>query len=131
MVIRPGAETTEVETAFFPLTRATALRMSGQASATAKPQNAGSREPHNDSAGQAASVAREGQTMKQFLQQAGVDFETVAGASLAYDGSALIVTQTTRNLERIRNILVRYREVQHLKPDCIICRDTATRQGGP
>ena len=37
------------------------------------------------------------------------------GSSLAYDGSAMIVTQTTRNLERIRNILNRYNDVRQVE----------------
>ncbi|MCC5024659.1 MAG: hypothetical protein J6386_18520 [Candidatus Synoicihabitans palmerolidicus] len=53
--------------------------------------------------------------LRQFLQQAGVDFEGISGASLAYDGSAMIVTQTSRNMERIRNILNRYNEVRQVE----------------
>ncbi|MCW5547867.1 MAG: type II secretory pathway, component PulD, partial [Opitutaceae bacterium] len=50
-----------------------------------------------------------------FLQQAGVNFEAVAGSSLAYDGSAIIVTQSARNLERIRNILNRYNDIRQVE----------------
>jgi general secretion pathway protein D len=53
-------------------------------------------------------------SMKSFLQQAGVSF-TVEGSSLAYDGSAIIVTQTARNVERIRNILSRYNDVRQVE----------------
>ena len=44
-----------------------------------------------------------------------MDFEGVAGSTLAFDGSQLIATQTTRNLERIRNILARYRDVRQVE----------------
>ena len=40
---------------------------------------------------------------------------TVPGSSLAYDGSAIIVTQTPRNIERIRNILSRYNDVRQVE----------------
>jgi len=53
--------------------------------------------------------------MRAFLQQAGVNFEAVPGSSLAYDGSAIIVTQTARNVERIRNILSRYNDVRQVE----------------
>jgi general secretion pathway protein D len=52
--------------------------------------------------------------MQRFLQQAGVSF-TVEGSALAYDGSAIIVTQTARNNERIRNILARYNDVRQVE----------------
>ena len=52
--------------------------------------------------------------MKGFLQSAGVAF-TAEGTSLAYDGSAIIVTQTARNMERIRNILARYNDVRQVE----------------
>ena len=56
----------------------------------------------------------EAASMRGFLQQAGVSF-TVEGSSLAYDGSAIIVTQTARNNERIRNILARYNDVRQVE----------------
>lgn len=57
----------------------------------------------------------EAEALKQFLQQAGVDFLQQPGSNLAYDGSAMIVTQTTRNIERIRNILNRYNDVRQVE----------------
>jgi general secretion pathway protein D len=116
VIIRPGPETTVVDTAFFPITRATALRMTGiRATSPAGGKNAHTAaDPHGDN-NAATSEAREGLAIRSFLQQAGVNFDTVSGASLAYDGSALIVTQTARNLERIRNILVRYNDVRQVE----------------
>ena len=102
VIVRPGGETSTLETAFFPVTRATVLRMTGigggKPDATADPR---------------ASVGEAG-SMRGFLQQAGVSF-TVEGSSLAYDGSAIIVTQTARNIERIRNILQRYNDVRQVE----------------
>jgi general secretion pathway protein D len=53
--------------------------------------------------------------LRAFLQSAGVVFDGTPGASLAYDGSAMIVTQTPRNIERIRNILNRYTDVRQVE----------------
>ncbi len=116
VVVRPGGETSTLETVFFPVTRATVLRMSGLgtsgASATA------SRDPYSSggagAGGEPAVTGGEAASMRGFLQQAGVSF-TVEGSSLAYDGSAIIVTQTSRNNERIRNILARYNDVRQVE----------------
>jgi general secretion pathway protein D len=111
VVVRPGGETTTLETQFFPVTRATVLRMTGitsAASATA------SREGGAAGEAEGAAPGGEAAAMKAFLQQAGVSF-TVEGSSLAYDGSAILVTQTARNNERIRNILARYNDVRQVE----------------
>jgi general secretion pathway protein D len=116
VVVRPGGETSTLETQFFPVTRATVLRMtgiSGGASASA------TRDPFAPAAEGAAGpesavTGGEAASMKAFLQQAGVSF-SVEGSSLAYDGSAIIVTQTARNNERIRNILARYNDVRQVE----------------
>lgn len=110
VIIRPGGETTTLETQFFAVTRATVLRMTGMSSssgATATSDQAAGTGAATVSGGEAAS-------MRAFLQQAGVSF-TVEGSSLAYDGSAIIVTQTPRNIERIRNILARYNDVRQVE----------------
>lgn len=104
VVVRPGGETSNLETAFFPITRATVLRMTG-IGGTGKTETP--TEGVTVTGGEAGS-------MKSFLQQAGVSF-TVEGSSLAYDGSAIIVTQTARNVERIRNILSRYNDVRQVE----------------
>jgi general secretion pathway protein D len=44
-----------------------------------------------------------------------VNFDGTTGSSLAYDGSSIIVTQTARNLERIRNILNRYNDIRKVE----------------
>lgn len=66
-------------------------------------------------AGLAQGGVDEAAALQSFLQQAGVDFLGTAGGSLAYDGSSMIVTQSKRNLERIRNILNRYDEVRQVE----------------
>ena len=116
VVIRPGGETSTLDTEFFPVTRSTVIRMTGVRSATATPPPV--EDPFAASAapsGLMGAANSEAQALQMFLQQAGVNFDTTPGASLAYDGSAMIVTQTTRNLERIRNILNRYNDVRQVE----------------
>lgn len=114
VVVRPGGEVATLDTGFFPVTRATVLRMigvsgGGAASGRGDPfSSAGAGNDHG------ASPA-EGPAVRAFLQQAGVNFDGVPGSSLAYDGSALIITQTPRNLERARGILTRYNDVRQVE----------------
>jgi len=114
VIVRPGGETSTLDTAFFPVTRATVLRMTGIAGSSSSSSKS---DPFSSggAAGESATSGGEAASMKAFLQQAGVNFEAVAGASLAYDGSAIIVTQTARNVERIRNILARYNDVRQVE----------------
>lgn len=96
VVIRPGVA---LATRFFPLSR-TALRriaaLGGNAPATTAPTT-----PEAETA-----------AVRAFLQQAGVAFE--AGSTVAYDGAALVITQTPANLERIAGVLVHYKEVRQV-----------------
>jgi general secretion pathway protein D len=118
VVIRPGGEMSALDTEFFPVTRSTVIRMTGLGSVTkASPQV-----PEDPFAPPATSPSpslfaggSEGHALRMFLQQAGVNFDGTPGSSLAYDGSAMIVTQTTRNIERIRNILNRYNDVRQVE----------------
>lgn len=112
VVIRPGGELTSLDTQFFPVSRSTVLRMTGRGS-----QGSGSDPQAGGAAGGAAAqtIESEGKLIQNFLQLAGVSFEGVDGSTLAFDGSQLIVTQTGRNLERIRNILARYSEVRQVE----------------
>jgi general secretion pathway protein D len=107
-----------VDTAFFPVTRATASRITGLSGVSTSLGGEGdsrSRDPRLEPKTGSSNGTREGQAIRTFLQQAGVNFDAVKDSSLAYDGSALIVTQTARNLERIRNILIRYSDVRQVE----------------
>lgn len=118
VIVRPGGETSTLETAFFPITRATVLRMTGVSATAVATRNDGlSSFGATNDPGAGVSNTTEAAGMRSFLQQAGVNFDptVVSGASLAYDGSALIVTQTPRNIERIRNILNRYNDVRQVE----------------
>jgi general secretion pathway protein D len=112
IIVRPGGEQSVLETAFFPVSRSTVLRLTGknvvQTSGPDPLTGALSVAP-------AVSVEGEGQAIRNFLQLAGVSFEGVAGSTLAFDGSQLIATQSPRNLERIRNILNRYHDVRQVE----------------
>ncbi|MBP7142638.1 MAG: type II secretory pathway, component PulD [Opitutaceae bacterium] len=125
VVIRPGGETSALDTAFFPIARSTVIRMTGMGGA--RPPTAGmgadgfaskGGEPAGSTFAAASNLAGgggEAGALRAFLQSAGVVFDSTPGASLAYDGSAMIVTQTPRNLERIRNILNRYNDVRQVE----------------
>ncbi len=104
VVLRPVQGVTELETRFHAVSRSTVLRLTGKATA----QNSQVTTPPPD-------VEAEGRAIRTFLQLAGVDFEGTPGSSLAFDGSQLIATQTPRNLQRLANILARYRDVRQVE----------------
>ncbi|MCF3648598.1 type II secretory pathway, component PulD [Synoicihabitans lomoniglobus] len=118
IVVRPGGETSTLDTEFFPITRSTVIRMTGIGGGLASGGAVVANDPFSPapvSGPNAPGGGSEAAALQMFLQQAGVDFEGIAGASLAYDGSAMIVTQTSRNVERIRNILNRYNDVRQVE----------------
>jgi general secretion pathway protein D len=123
VVIRPGGERSLLDTAFFPVARSTVVRMTafaGEAGRAVRgesgPADVGGSVDQGAPLGSGASGAgAESAQLRLFLQSAGVAFDSVPGASLAYDGSAMIVTQTPRNLERIRTILNRYTDVRQVE----------------
>jgi general secretion pathway protein D len=101
VVVRPAGDQAALDTRFFAISRSTVLRMAGR--------------PPGQPETVPVGVEAEGQAIRTFLQLAGVSFEGVPGSTLAFDGSQLIVTQTPRNLERIGNILARYRDVRQVE----------------
>jgi len=106
----PAARRSTLDTAFFPITRADRAPHDRHRRRAAKADPLS--RPVRPTEG--GVTGGEAGSMKAFLQQAGVSF-TVEGSSLAYDGSAIIVTQTARNIERIRNILARYNDVRQVE----------------
>jgi general secretion pathway protein D len=108
-----GSSTTVTE--FFPISRATVIRLtgfrdgggssSGPVDPFAGPTSSGSSGPSQND---------EVEALQSFFQSAGVNFD-LSGASLAFDGEQLIVTQTRRNLERMRTILRNYNEVKQVE----------------
>jgi len=119
VVVRPGGESSLLETGFFPVSRATVLRMTGQTlgNAAAAAKNSAPPNPFSSfgASNESPPTGQEAPALRHFLQQAGVNFEATSGSSLAYDGSSIIVTHTPRNLERIRNILNRYNDIRQVE----------------
>jgi general secretion pathway protein D len=114
VVIRPGGEQSVLETNFFPVARSTVLRLTGKNPA-ANVRQATDPLTGASAASPASSTEGEGQTIRNFLQLAGVGFDNVPGGAMAFDGSQLIVTQTPRNLERVRNILNHYKDLRQVE----------------
>lgn len=116
VTIQRDNDTTAVTTAteFFPISRATVIRLTGFR------DNAGSSGPIDPFAAPVSggssgpSQNEEVDALQNFFQSAGVNFE-LPGTSLAFDGEQLIVTQTRRNLERMRTILRNYNEVKQVE----------------
>ncbi|MCH6257041.1 hypothetical protein MLD52_10815 [Puniceicoccaceae bacterium K14] len=113
VVLRPGGERRNLNTEVFPVSRSTVIRMTGLSGSG---QSDYENDPFaNGATSPARGFADDANTIRTFLQQAGVDFTGVEGSTMAYDGSAMIVTQSSRNLERIRNILNRYTDVKQVE----------------
>lgn len=114
VVVRPGGELSNLDTEFFPVSRSTVIRMVAGGGGSNDVADSSPSDPFSSSVG-TASPSSESRSIQSFLQQAGVNFESVPGSSLVYDGSAMIVTHTSRNLQRIRNILNRYNNVRQVE----------------
>jgi general secretion pathway protein D len=95
----PEKNSARLRTQFFPISRATIIRM------TNLREGNGTR---NGGSGDGDQIGREERLLREFLQNSGADFQGISGASLAFDGSELIVTQTPRNLRQISILLRRY-----------------------
>ena len=115
VVVRPGGEQSAFGTQFFPVSRSTVLRMTGKAAGHATPVGGADPLATTGATAGGSSIEGEGQAIKSFLQLAGVSFDEAKGSTLAFDGSQLIVTQSPRNMERIRNILNRYNDVRQVE----------------
>ena len=118
IVVRPGGDTSNLESAFFSVSKATVIRMTGMGAASATP--AAAADPFATPAAGGApaggsSAGGESGAIQNFLEQAGVTFKGTAGSSLVYDGSAILVNQSSRNIEKIRNILNRYDNVKQVE----------------
>jgi general secretion pathway protein D len=117
VVIRPGqGPGFGLETAFYPVSRSTLIRLTGIQSAEASADPTGLQDPFAlpdtepvDERGEAERA------LKSFLQRAGIPFEGIPGADLALSDGQLIVTQTPRNHEKVRSLLRRYREIKQVE----------------
>lgn len=103
-----------MDTLDFPLPTSTVMRMIGFKAAVG--ESGDSDNPFGGSGGGgAAAGAGDGkeEAIKNFLVKAGVEFGP--GATVAFDGSKLWVTNTRRNLDKVRNILLRYSETKQVE----------------
>ena len=110
-----GGESSNI-TEFFPISRATMIRLTGFRDGGGS-SGGGPVDPFaapSSSGSSAPSQNEEVEALQSFFQSAGVNFD-VPGAGLAFDGEQLIVTQTSRNLERMRVILRNYNEVKQVE----------------
>jgi general secretion pathway protein D len=111
-----GGESSNI-TEFFPISRATVIRLTGFRDGGGS-SGGGSVDPFaapsSGGGSSSPSASDEVEALQGFFQSAGVNFD-VPGASLAFDGEQLIITQTSRNLERMRVILRNYNEVKQVE----------------
>lgn len=107
-----------LETAFYPVSRSTLIRLTGIRDVGEGALGAGSIEDPF-AAGGGEPVVDERKRMegdlKGFLQRAGIVFDGIAGADLAMADGQLIVTQTARNHVKLQGLLRRYREVKQVE----------------
>jgi general secretion pathway protein D len=105
-----------LETAFYPVSRSTLIRLTG----IHEMEQLEAVDPFRDPFAPVADtpVDHRGEAeraLKSFLQRAGVPFTGVEGADLALADGQLIVTQTPRNHEKVRQLLRRYREIKQVE----------------
>lgn len=100
-------------TEFFPITRATVIRLTGVRGDGGR---SGPVDPFSAPSGGGGGGGgnEDTEALQSFFQSAGVNFE-LPGTSLAFDGEQLIVTQTRRNLERMRTILRNYTDINQVE----------------
>lgn len=115
VLLKPSGTDVNLVNDRFPVSRSAIVRMTGAGATGASAADA-TDDPFADSpSAPEASAGGESDSIRRFLQAAGVPFDAVPGASLAYDGASILVTHTSRNLERIRAILARYNDVRQVE----------------
>ncbi|MFA6287677.1 MAG: von Willebrand factor type A domain-containing protein [Opitutaceae bacterium] len=115
VVVRPGAKGPTLVTEFIPVSREVIAKMRGS----------------NETSGNepAGNSGEESGSLRRFLQQSGVNFQNTPGSSLAYDGAALLITDTEQNRGRLRELIRRYEaEVAKESLDHDLRAETATNQ---
>ena len=117
VVVRQGSGgDTRLETEFFPISRSTIIRLTGiGAGSTSSMASIDPFDPNPPIAASGTSQSEEEEALKSFLQRAGVPFGSVTSANIALADGQLIVTNTRRNLEKVRNILRRYSDIKQVE----------------
>ncbi|MEI6793900.1 MAG: hypothetical protein WCL05_01525 [Verrucomicrobiota bacterium] len=114
--VREDSGDSQLEIEFFNLTQAAVIKMTG----VSVSPSAGGAAPAGGGvfggAGAAAASAEGGNpqenAIKSFLTRSGVPFE--APATLSFDGTQLTVTQSRKNLDRVKNIIRRYADIKQV-----------------
>ncbi|MGC9450130.1 MAG: type II secretion system protein GspD [Oceanipulchritudo sp.] len=116
VVIRPRqGPGVGLETAFYPVSRSTLIRLTGIHEMETVADDA-FRDPFAPVEAEPEDQRGEAErALKSFLQRAGVPFTGIEGADLALADGQLIVTQTPRNHEKVRQLLRRYREIKQVE----------------
>jgi general secretion pathway protein D len=111
--VRKDAGDSLLDTQFFELTQAAVVKMTGQGLNTTAPGGAATN-PFGGASGAAGPADGNPQEMaiKSFLTRSGVPFEPPA--TLSFDGTRLIVTQSPKNLDRVKNIIRRYSDIKQV-----------------
>lgn len=116
VLVKPSGTDANLLTEEFAVSKSALTRMTGvSGSSNAAPASSDPFAAAPAAGGGGGSGGGESEAIKRFLSAAGVPFESVPGASLAYDGSRILVTHTNRNIERIRNIIGRYNDVRQVE----------------
>lgn len=95
-----------LQTVYFPLSKGTLIRMTGL--------DGEPRVPALPSAEDLPRLKVQERALRSFLEAAGVPFEPYPGATLAYDGSQLILTHTAPYLQHVQGLLARYAAVRQV-----------------
>ena len=114
--VREDTGDSQLEIEFFNLTQAAVIKMTG----VSVSPSAGGAAPAGGGvfggAGAGAASAEGGNpqenAIKSFLTRSGVPFE--APATLSFDGTQLTVTQSRKNLDRVKNIIRRYADIKQV-----------------
>jgi general secretion pathway protein D len=116
--VREDSGDSLLETEIYPLSTAAVLKMTGLSAGGAGGAAAagGAASPFGGAAAGGAG-AGDGQrpeevAIKNFLTRSGVAFELPA--TLSYDGTNLIVYQSRKNLDRVKNIIRRYSDIKQV-----------------
>lgn len=116
--VREESGDTLLETEIYPLSQPAVLKMTGLSAATSTPAGGAGAAANPFAGGAGATAGATGEAppqevaIKNFLTRSGVSFELPA--SLTYDGTNLLVYQSRKNLDRVKNIIRRYSDIKQV-----------------
>ena len=117
--VREDSGDSLLETEIYPLSTAAVLKMTGLSAGGSGAAAGAGGAAANPFGGAAAGGAGAGDgqrpeevAIRNFLTRSGVAFD--APATLSYDGTNLIVYQSRKNLDRVKNIIRRYSDIKQV-----------------